>query len=134
MNSKDLIKRHEGLRLDPYRDTVGVLTIGYGYNLEEGISQDVADHLFDESYLKVRRDCRKFLWFEHLCPARQAVIENMIFNLGLTRFSKFANTIRFIEEGDFKEAGDEMLRSKWARQVGYRSEELAQMMRTGDWP
>ena len=27
----DLIKRHEGLRLDAYRDAVGVVTIGYGH-------------------------------------------------------------------------------------------------------
>ena len=36
VNSK---KKHECSRLDMYKDTVGVWTIGYGHNLEEGIDQ-----------------------------------------------------------------------------------------------
>ena len=55
----------------------------------------------------------------------------MIFNLGLSRFSGFKRTIFFIEKGDFEEAAREMLRSRWANQVGNRSIELAEMMHSG---
>ena len=42
------LERHEGLRLKPYRDTVGKLTVGYGRNLEDvGISRDEADFMLD---------------------------------------------------------------------------------------
>ena len=40
MNLVDVIKKHEGCRLDMYKDTVGVWTIGYGHNLAEGIDQE----------------------------------------------------------------------------------------------
>ena len=46
------IKRHEGTgkRLPngnflPYEDTVGVLTVGYGHNLETGIPEPIAELL-----------------------------------------------------------------------------------------
>jgi len=34
MNVRDLIKKHEGLRLTPYRCSAGYRTIGWGHNLD----------------------------------------------------------------------------------------------------
>jgi hypothetical protein len=34
----------------------------------------------------------------------------------------------------YEEAASEFLDSKWASQVGYRAKELAEMIRTGDYP
>ena len=36
-------------------------------------------------------------------------------------------------DGNYEEAAEEMLNSKWARQVGYRAQELAEQMRTGEY-
>ena len=38
----DLIKRHEGLRLQAYRDAVGVITIGYGHTRTARIGQVIS--------------------------------------------------------------------------------------------
>ncbi len=38
----DLIKRHEGLRLQAYRDAVGVVTIGYGHTRTARIGQVIS--------------------------------------------------------------------------------------------
>ncbi len=133
MNSIDLIKKHEGLRLKPYTCTAGKLSIGYGRNLEDvGISQDEADAMLAQDMVGVLSDCTKFPWFKKLNTPRQAVIENMIFNLGLSRFSGFRNTIRYIEAGEYEKAAEEMLDSKWARQVGNRANELSLIMETGE--
>ena len=44
----DLIKKHEGLRLFPYKCSVGKLTIGYGRNIEDtGISKEEAETLLN---------------------------------------------------------------------------------------
>jgi lysozyme len=40
--SVDLIKRHEGLRLEAYRDAVGVVTIGYGHTRTARLGQLVS--------------------------------------------------------------------------------------------
>ena len=129
--SEKLIRRHEGRALRPYRDTEGVLTIGYGHNLDDGISEEIANFIFSEDMQSVRNNCKKFDWYEDLGNVRQAVIENMVFNLGFYRFSLFKKTIHAIENEDWHTAAAEMINSKWAKQVGYRAEELSEMMYTG---
>jgi lysozyme len=130
--SIELIIRHEAKRNKMYKDSLGIWSIGIGRNLERGVSDDVVELMFDEDMRSVYRDCRTFEWYKSLNGARQAVIENMIFNMGLRTFSGFKKTIKLISDGDFGEASKEMLRSRWSEQVGRRSIELANMMRSGE--
>lgn len=125
------IKHDEGFRSLPYKDTEGILTIGYGYNLEQGISTEVADLLFEESMAKVYAELKKLHWTMDLDPVRLDVVKNMIFNLGLPRFLGFKRTITYIKNGQYIEASKEMLDSKWAKQVGPRATRLSKMMETG---
>jgi lysozyme len=55
----------------------------------------------------------------------------MSFNMGLPTLSKFTRTLQAIKNGRYSDAADEMLDSKWARQVGKRAERLSKQMRTG---
>ena len=71
-------------------------------------------------------------WFWALDDVRQNVLVNMAFNLGVSGLLTFKNTLRLISFSRYEEAAEEMLNSKWARQVGYRAEELAEQMRTGE--
>lgn len=127
--------RHEGYRQFPYRDTVGKLTIGVGRNLDDvGISRTEAELLLDRDLAVAERGVReRYAWFSDLDPVRQAVVVNMVFNMGLVTFGQFRNTIALIASGDYTGAAIGMLHSKWASQVNGRAEELAQMMRTGQW-
>ncbi len=128
-----MLIRHEGLRLKPYRDTVGKLTIGVGRNLDDvGITREETLILLDNDIAKVRREVnRTFPWFSHLNPVRKDVVLNMVFNIGLPRFRQFKRTIAAIRAKDWEEAAKEMLDSRWARQVGRRGRELAAMMKNG---
>lgn len=129
----EMLIRHEGLRLKPYRDTVGKLTIGVGRNLDDvGITREEALILLDNDIAKVRREVnRAFPWFAQLNPVRKNVVLNMVFNIGLPRFRQFKKTIAAIKAKDWEEAASQMLDSRWARQVGRRARELAAMMKTG---
>ena len=132
--TESLIAKHEGLRLKPYTDTVGKLTIGYGRNLDDnGITKYEAELMLTHDVANVYEDIKRFEWFTELDEVRQAVVVNMVFNLGINRFMKFKNTIMFIEKGLYTAAAEEMLDSKWARQVGNRAQELSLMMRSGEW-
>ena len=134
MNIVDLLIKHEGLRLKPYRDTVGKLTIGVGRNLDDmGITRGEALYLLGNDINRVRLELIKIVgWFLTLGTVRQTVLIDMVFNLGITRFKRFKKLIRAIEARDWEKAATEMLDSRWARQVGRRATELARMMRDGD--
>ena len=133
MNIADLLIRHEGLRLKPYRDTVGKLTIGVGRNLDDvGITRDEARFLLENDIARADVELRRsFLWFPVRNRVRNAVLINMVFNLGISRFKRFKKLIAAIDSSDWDLAAKEMLDSKWAHQVGRRARELAKMMREG---
>ena len=129
------VKTHEGLELKPYLDSsaVGVLTIGYGRNLEDrGITKEEAEMLLLNDLETSTKEAKKFEFYENLTSNnRRDVIVEMIFNMGLTRFKKFKKTIKAIENKDFASAADEMLNSKWAGQVGQRAITLSNKFRAG---
>ena len=54
--------------------------------------------------------------------------------LRLPRLKKFKKALAAMALGDWKTAEIEFLDSKWARQVGHRAIELAEMIRTGKYP
>jgi lysozyme len=131
-----LLKLHEGVRLKPYTDTVGKLTIGIGRNLDDrGITGEEADYLLSNDIGDVWLQLvSRLAFFSRLDTVRQAVVIDMAFNLGLTGLQSFKMTLAFIETGRYAEAAAAMLQSKWAAQVGHRAVRLAEMMRTGELP
>lgn len=130
-----LIKKHEGIRLKPYKDTVGKWTIGIGRNLDDvGITEEEAMYLFRGDLSRVVDALRAgFDWFEQLSEVRQAVLIDMCFNLGINGLSKFRMMLGHCANGEFSAASVEMLNSRWAGQVGGRAIELAAMMEIGEW-
>lgn len=124
---------HEGCVLRPYTDTVGKLTIGIGRNLtDKGISRAEAETLLASDIDECVADLTSaFPWFVRLDEVRQRVLLDMRFNLGPTGYRSFTRTLALVEQGDYVSAADQMLKSKWAKQVGRRARTLAQMMRTG---
>jgi lysozyme len=134
---------HEGLRLKPYRDTVGVWTIGVGRNMQanpiedeigrrvgpEGITRAEAMLLLRNDINRTVRDVRNNIsFFDRLSEPRQHVIVDMAFNLGITGLLKFKKTLSSIEKGAYHQAAVEMLDSTWAQQVKGRARRLSDMM------
>ena len=127
------IQKDEGLRLAPYRDTEGLLTIGYGRNLDHnGITEAEATYLLTNDLGVARLDAERFAspaaWSE-LTDDRRAVLINMAFNLGLSRLNKFTSFKAALRSHEYDQAADQMLDSRWARQVGARASRLADIMR-----
>lgn len=127
------LKRDEGVRLKPYRDTVGKLTIGAGRNLDDkGISAVEATILLANDIEEVCAALDAELpWWRDLDGVRQRVLANMCFNVGIQKLLTFANTLAAVKAGDYLRASQAMMASKWARQVGPRAIRLATMMRDG---
>lgn len=131
-NLREMLIRHEGLRLFPYRDTMGKLTIGVGRCLDTvGISKLEAMALLTGDIERSTEAAATFAWFKSISVPRQDVVISMLFSLGLGGFMKFAKMRTAIAIGDFNKAADEMLNSTWSAQTGPRASELARIMRSG---
>ena len=134
-NLIDMLVLHEGMRTKPYEDSLGILTIGVGRNLESmGLSHD-------EVYYMLRNDIRRceeeldntFRWYKYLDQVRQDAMIDLCFTLGITRLRKFKKALGFMETDDFEKAADEFMDSKWADQVGQRAINVTTMIRTGEY-
>jgi lysozyme len=132
------LSRDEGRRKRVYLDSVGIPTIGCGWNLEANdLPEDVIDRLLDVSIDQAMRDLDALepRW-QQIDGDRQRVLLNMAFNLGRSRlaaFKRFWAEIDAFIDGQgaqhLSRAADEMLASKWAEQVGARATRLADRMR-----
>lgn len=136
-NLVEALRRHEGVASFAYEDTEGFITVGVGRCLDPerglGLSEDEIDYLLMNDIKRCYDELGVFSWFHDLSQVRQEVLINMVFNLGLPAFLKFKKTMALVAEGRYEEASQEMLDSKWARQVKGRAIELSEMMRTGQY-
>ena len=129
------LKRHEGMRLKPYLCSSKKLSIGIGRNLDDiGISEDEAETLLRHDIIEATSQLLKaFPWMGALNDARGSAMINFTFNVGIGTVKKFTNTLAYMETGEWDKAADEMMDSKWAKQVGNRAIEVTEQIRTGKW-
>ena len=131
----DQLISHEDLRLKPYRCPAGNLTIGVGRNLDaHGISRAEAMLMLKNDIERSVKEAHRIVsGFQSLDEVRQAVLIDMIFNLGATRFMQFKKFLTAIADTDFSTAAFAMEESRWCGQVGERCFRLSEMMYTGKW-
>ena len=125
----DLLKRHEGTELKPYRCTEGYLTLGVGRNLDsKGISEDEAEYLLRNDIEEVIAALNDRIPFWNTLPGnKRIVLASMAFQLGVGGLLKFQKMLAAAEEGDDQEVVAQMRDSLWHRQTTARAEELARM-------
>lgn len=149
--AKALIMKHEGVRASPYKDSLGVPTIGVGFNMTRADARARLSqvglkswappiHLSDSQIQQLLAldlaDCAGDIkdvihGFDLLSDNRKCVLIDLRFNLGPMRFRAFAHMISAVNSNDFDEAANQMLASIWSTQVGNRAVEDAEMMRNG---
>lgn len=131
----DSLEKHEGYRDKAYQDTEGVWTIGYGTNLQElRIDEFLARKWLMEDLVEAIRGAKRFPEYRDLnTQARREVFVEMVYNMGPSRVAGFKNMLSAIRRNDWADAADEMLDSKWARQVGQRARTLADLMKRGQY-
>ncbi len=128
--AKYILEDHEGLRLHPYRDTAGKLTIGFGRNLTDmGITEMEATTMLHNDVIRSRDELMEYGWYSKLTDSRRAGLIDMVVNLGMPRFKTFKKMIAALDVFEFEEAAREALDSLWARQVGQRAHDIANMIR-----
>jgi lysozyme len=150
---KNTIRKHEGksnkVYLDPSKKN---WCVGYGFNLNKPNSKEIirsigADYnaimsgkqslsdaqvekILDISVKEAVDIASSFVVNYNQLPSKaKLVIANMAF-MGRGTLGKFNDLRDALVNNDYNKAADEMLDSIWAKQVGKRATELAEMMRS----
>jgi len=133
------VKKYEGTgprdeygRFLLYSDSVGEDTIGYGINLSgRGLDENVVELQLRNDLNGAIGECRRFSYWGGLSPSRKLALVDLVFNLGLPRFKNFIKTNQALVEGDYDTAADELIDSRWYKQVGRRARKVVDLMRNG---
>ena len=143
-NLIEMLKRHEGEVVTNgrhliYKCSKGHWTIGIGRNVDIngglGLSDKEVDFLLEQDIERVIKELSiEFGWFADLDDVRRDAMIDISFNLGATRLRKFVLALDAMERADYQTASKELLDSDWSRQVKGRSNELASMIATGEYP
>ena len=135
------IEADEGCKYEIYLDHLGLPTFGIGHLVTEAdeeynqpvgttITADRVAECFNKDVETVISECeRLYPDFDSLPEEVQLIIANMMFNMGYPRLSKFKGMKAGVDARDWQQAADEMVDSKWYRQVTNRAERLVQRMR-----
>ena len=130
---KSTIKRHEGLRLKPYRCSAGKLTIGYGHNLDDkGIPLIVADDMLDIDIGVAERELFA-TWpaYRDLSDNRKLALIDMSFQMGIPGLKKFTRMHKALGNHDYENAGLELMNSLYATQTPARAQENFELITQG---
>lgn len=126
----------EGRRRMPYDDGKGNLTTGVGHNLHANPLSDkaIAQILDDDIMIASAVLTMKLPWWQTLDDVRQECLLELCFSMGWKALSGFTRTLPNMEAGNWAEAANGVLGSKWAKDVkAHRATTLANALRTGEW-
>ena len=144
---REQIKAHEGYREEPYRDSLGWWTVGYGHNIHHDSASmtmkvgDLLDYYADKGrharWLETDIDAAMNIalnWFgpqfSTQTDARQRILVEMAFVLG-NRVSRFVRFHRFAIAGQHGPAAAELIDSLWHRQATNRVNALSEQWAEG---
>ena len=139
---REELANDEGCKYEVYLDHLGYPTFGIGHLITDNdpecgtsvgteVSSDRVQEAFDSDIETVLSECeRLYEDFGDLPEEVQLIIANMMFNMGYTRLSKFKGMKRGVDARDWEVAADEMVDSKWYKQVSRRADRLVVRMRS----
>ena len=138
---REQLEIDEGVKYEIYNDHLGYATFGIGHLVLESdpehgqeigteVSEERVIEAFEQDVQTVLDEC-KVLYedFDDLPEEVQQIIANMMFNMGRPRLSKFKGMKAGVDARDWNKAADEMVDSRWYKQVTNRADRLVQRMR-----
>jgi len=135
------LETDEGVKYEIYLDHLGYPTFGIGHLIREDdpehgeatgteVSESRVAEAFEQDVQTVLSDCAKlYSDFDELPEEAQLVIANMMFNLGYPRLSAFKGMKAGVDARDWNRAADEMIDSRWYKQVTNRAQRLVDRIR-----
>ncbi len=140
--ARDMVKEHEGLRLDAYKDSKGFLTVGYGHLIDNGSPKDIqklqegqsitkerAEALFDQDFKEHADAAKKIPGFGKADEKQQAALIDLTFNMGPDWHQDFPKFTAAFKSGNYDLAGAELENSKWYGDVARRAPTIVSLIK-----
>ncbi len=140
--AREMIKEHEGKRLDVYKDSRGKKTVGYGHLIDEDSPEDIrslkvgeeisaerAEQLFNQDYAYHARAAKEIPGFSRASESQQEALIDLTFNMGPSWYKNFPKFAEAFEAGDYEQAAKELESSDWYDQVGRRAPAIVSMVK-----
>ena len=140
--AKDMVKEHEGLRLDAYKDSKGFLTVGYGHLIDKGSPKDIqklqegqsisaerAEKLFEQDFNEHADAAKKIPGFGKADEKQQAALIDLTFNMGPSWHEEFPKFTAAFKAGNYELAGAELENSKWYGDVARRAPTIVSLIK-----
>ena len=134
---KQMVKRHEGVRNKPYKDSLGLWTVGVGHLIGDGkslpkewdrtFSDKEVNDLFEGDFAHHVKIAEQTPGYSKSNDGGKAAFIDLAFNMGKW-WPKWPSTKKKLEEGDFQQAAAGLKDSKWYQQVGNRAKEIVALV------
>ena len=123
------LKVEEGFRAHAYRDTERVLTIGYGTNLDQGITEPEGAYLL-RARLEPKVDELTEAWppFAQQPDRIKLMLLDMAYEMGVAGVLAFHDMLGHIAREDYAAAHRDADLSLWARQVPTREQNVTAVL------
>lgn len=157
----DILKCEEGAKVQPYRDSRGLWTIGIGHLIQanaalsldgacqifskmigrtfrpgDSITKEEMFNLFKEDLVKHEAAIDKYpqlkIVYNQLNLPRKMMLIQMCFQMGNAGVAKFKNTLQKMSDQDWRGAYEGLLASAWASQTPARAKRVAAVMYEGN--
>ena len=129
------LRQEEGWSQTVYQCSEGHWTLGYGRNVDPhtgiGISREEGELMLANDVRRTIEELENaFPQFGDLDQQRTAVLIELGFQLGTPNLRKFTNMLGGLWAGDNDRAADELLDSRYARQVPARARRYAERLQS----
>lgn len=101
------LKTEEGFRARAYKDTNGFTTIGYGFNIDAGITPYAAAGLLQAQIHEIHEALLKYPWYSTLDEPRQSVCLDIAVNEGLHGLLAFPRMLAALQAQEWSVAATE---------------------------
>jgi lysozyme len=128
---KNMIIEHEGIRYKPYKDSLGLWTVGVGHLIGDGktlpqeynreFSHEEVMAMFEKDYHSHRRAAERIPGFNTMNGRGQGAMTDLTFNMGNAWIKGWPKLQKQLSDGDMEAAAANLAGSKWATQVGRRA-------------
>lgn len=140
-DTKKMIIHHEGIRHRPYKDSLGLWTVGVGHLIGDGkslppeynreFSNEEVMEMFEKDFQHHKQAAEKIPGYDNLNDKGQAALVDLTFNMGPAWYKKWPSFTRNLKEGDTEGAAKSLEDSKWYTQVGRRAPTIVSLIRQG---